>query len=188
MKERVPEAAPATVGVKVIATVQVPAAATGLEIEQVVPEVAMAKGPVVAMAVKVRLEMPVFVTVTVCAGLVVPTGSEGNVGAGDKLATGPVAAVPVPPNVTVCVMFCCCWAKEVPWWVMSRLAVRVPAPSGVKATVIVHCAPAASVEPQVFAVRLKSAGFVPASWGVARLTALLLLFARVTDCGVLVVP
>jgi len=60
-------------GVKVIATVLEPDAATGFEVEQVVPEVAMAKGgPVMAIAVKVRLALPVFVTVTDCELLVVP--------------------------------------------------------------------------------------------------------------------
>jgi len=93
---RVPEFVPVEVGVKVIATVQVPDAATGLEVEHVVPELAMANGPVVPMAVKVRLALPVLVTVTVCAGLAVPTGSDGKVGAADKLTTAPV---PVPVKV-----------------------------------------------------------------------------------------
>jgi hypothetical protein len=64
---------PAAVGAKVIATVQVAAAATGVEVKQVVPELAMAKGAVAAIAVNVRLVLPVFVKVTVCELLVVPT-------------------------------------------------------------------------------------------------------------------
>jgi hypothetical protein len=94
---RLPEAVPTAVGVKVTATLQVPAAATGLEVEHVVPEVAMAKGPVVVIALKVRLALPVLVTVTVCAGLVVPTGSEGKVGT-VKLIMAPV---PVPLKSTL---------------------------------------------------------------------------------------
>ena len=93
---KLPVFVPIDVGVNVSATVQVPDAATGLEVEQVVPEVAMAKGPMVVIPVKVRLALPVFVTVTDCAGLAVPTGSDGKVGAADKLTTAPV---PVPVKV-----------------------------------------------------------------------------------------
>ena len=73
LNERLPAAAPAAVGVNVTATVQVPAAATGFDVEQVVPEVAMAKEPVTAIAVNVRLPLPVLVKVTVWELLVVPT-------------------------------------------------------------------------------------------------------------------
>jgi hypothetical protein len=65
VNERLPEAVPAAVGVNVIATVQVAAEATGFEVKQVVPEVAMAKGPVAATALKVRLVLPALVSVTV---------------------------------------------------------------------------------------------------------------------------
>jgi len=85
--------APTEVGVKVSSTVQLAAAATEVEVEQVVPVVAMAKGPVVVIEVKVRLAPPVLVTVTGSEGLVVPTGSDGNVGAAEKVTA---AAVPVP--------------------------------------------------------------------------------------------
>ena len=73
LNERLPDAVPSAVGVKVTATVQVAAAATGFEVEQGVPEMAMAKGPVRLIAVKVRLALPVLVSVTVCELLVVPT-------------------------------------------------------------------------------------------------------------------
>ena len=141
VNERVPEAAPTAVGVKVSATVHVPAAATAVEVKQVVPEVAMAKGPVVAIAVKVRLEMPVFVTVTVCAGLAVPTGSDGKVGAADKLTTGPFA-VPVPLKLTVCVLPAVPPALSV----MVTAPVRAPVAVGLKVTLIVQFAPAARLE------------------------------------------
>jgi hypothetical protein len=59
--------------VNVTATVQVAAAVTGFEVEHVVPEVAMAKGKVTAIALRVRLTLPVLVRVTVWALLVVPT-------------------------------------------------------------------------------------------------------------------
>jgi hypothetical protein len=73
LNERLPDAVPPAVGVNVTATVQVAAAATGFEVEQVVPEVAMAKGPVTAIAVNVRLPLPVLVRVTVWELLVVFT-------------------------------------------------------------------------------------------------------------------
>jgi hypothetical protein len=93
VKDRLPEAEPSAVGVKVSATVQLPDAATGVEVEHVVPLGAMANGPVTPMAVKVRLAWPVFVTVTLCAGLVAPTDSEGKVGGADKLTAGTAVTV-----------------------------------------------------------------------------------------------
>ena len=98
LNERLPDAVPAAVGVNMTATVQVAAAATGFEVEHVVPDAAIAKGLVTPIAVKVRLALPVLVSVTVCDGLVVPTGSGGKVGDADKLTVGPV---PVPLKFTV---------------------------------------------------------------------------------------
>ena len=65
VNESVPVAAPPAVGVNMTDTVQVPDAATGAEAEQVVPELATAKGPVAPMAENVRLALPVLVSVTV---------------------------------------------------------------------------------------------------------------------------
>jgi hypothetical protein len=73
LNERLPDAEPPAVGANVTATLQVAAAATGVEVEQVVPELATAKGPVAAIAVNVRLALPVLVKVTVWELLVVPT-------------------------------------------------------------------------------------------------------------------
>ena len=102
VNERLPDAVPTAVGVNVTATVQVAAAATGFEVEQVVPELAMANGPVTVIAVNVRLPVPVLVRVTVCAALVVPDIWAEKVSEGDdKLIKG---AVPVPLKVTVCVL------------------------------------------------------------------------------------
>ena len=102
LNDRLPDAVPAAVGVNVTATVQVAVAATGFEVEQVVPDVAMAKGPVTPTAVKVRLALPVLVSVTVCAALLVPDNWAAKVSeAGDKLTTGP-APVPVPVTAMNC--------------------------------------------------------------------------------------
>jgi hypothetical protein len=139
LKERLPDAAPAAVGVNVTATVQDPDAPTGLEVEHVVPDAAIAKGPVRPIAVKVRLALPVLVNVTVCEGLVVPTGSDGKIGGADKLTVGPV---PVPLRLTVCGLFAALS-------VIVRLAVSVPRAKGVKVTLIVQLASAATEPPQV---------------------------------------
>ena len=142
VNESVPEASPAAVGVKVIATVHVPAAATGAEVEQVVPEAAMAKGPVTPIALKVRLMLPVLVTVTVCGALVAPTGSDGNVGDAGKPT---VAPVPVPLKLTLWVLPPTPPASSV----MVREPVRVPAALGSKVTLMVQFPEAATLEPQV---------------------------------------
>ena len=70
---RLPERLPLAVGVNVTLITQLPLAATGVLALHVVPWVAMAKSPVAAMPVKVKGPVPVFVTVTGLAPLVVPT-------------------------------------------------------------------------------------------------------------------
>lgn len=99
VNERLPLAEPPVVGVNVTATVQVPEAGTGVDVEHVVPVAAIANGPEAAMAVKVRLALPVFVSVTVCALLVLFTSWAEKVSAADRLTTG---AVPVPVKLTDC--------------------------------------------------------------------------------------
>jgi len=65
VNERVADAAPTAVGAKVTTTVQVPPAATAVEVEQVVADV-LAKGAESAeMALKLKFAFPVLVTVTV---------------------------------------------------------------------------------------------------------------------------
>jgi hypothetical protein len=98
LNETLPEAAPPAVGVKVTATVQVLLAATGLDDEQVVPEAAMANGPLTAdAALMVRLALPLLVRVMVCALLVLPIIWAVKVRGADKLTAG---AVPVPLRAT----------------------------------------------------------------------------------------
>ena len=63
VKTRLPEAGPAETGVKVSSTLHDPETVTEFAVEQVVPEAAIANGPVTPIAVKVRLALPVFVTV-----------------------------------------------------------------------------------------------------------------------------
>ncbi len=81
-------------------------------------------------------------------------------GAGLKTkSNGPVtagAAMPVPVSVAVC-------GELASLSVTVSVAEKLVAEAGVKVTEIVHCAPAASVVPQVVAfVVAKSAGLAPA--------------------------
>jgi hypothetical protein len=139
-----PKRLPASVGVKLTATVQLPFTATGIAGEQLVPAAAMPKGPEVAIALMVRLAVPLFVSVTVCDALVVPTTWEVAkvtlVGA--RVAMG--AATPVPLKEIVCVLLAA-----------GALSVKVteptalPATVGVKTTLTVHMPWGATGEVQV---------------------------------------
>ena len=70
---RLPVRVPVAPGVNVTLIMQPPLAATGALVLQVVPLAATAKSPVAAMLVKVRGAVPLLVTVTALAPLVVPT-------------------------------------------------------------------------------------------------------------------
>ena len=74
VRVRLPERLPVAVGVKVTLITQLLLAATGALVLQVVPLAAIAKSPVTAMPVKVRDAVPLLVTVTALAALVVPSG------------------------------------------------------------------------------------------------------------------
>ena len=71
---RLPERLPVAVGVNATLITQLPLAATGEVVLQVVPLAASAKSPVTAMIVKLKDAVPLLVTVTGLAALVVPTG------------------------------------------------------------------------------------------------------------------
>ena len=70
---RLPERLPVAVGVNVTLITQLPPAATGALVLQVVPLAATAKSPVAAMLVKLKDAVPLLVTVTGLAPLVVPS-------------------------------------------------------------------------------------------------------------------
>ena len=70
---RLPERLPVAVGVNVTLIVQLPPAPTGALVLQAVPLAATAKSPVTATLVKVRDAVPLLVTVTALAALVVPS-------------------------------------------------------------------------------------------------------------------
>jgi hypothetical protein len=71
---RLPERAPAAVGVNATSITQLLLAASGALIVQVVPLAATEKSPVATTLVKLRDAVPLLVTVTGIGALVVPTG------------------------------------------------------------------------------------------------------------------
>jgi hypothetical protein len=92
-----------------------------------------------AMVVIVSGPVPVFFSVEVCAGLVVPTACDVKVRLVGVKVTAGVAAAPVPVRATVC-------GDPGASSVTARFAVRVPVVVGAKETEIVQLAEAASVD------------------------------------------
>lgn len=119
---------------------------------------------------------PLLVSVTICAPLVVPTVWLEKIKlAGAKLTAGP-AATPVPVRLTV-------FGLSVALSEMLRLPLRVPVAVGVKNTLTVQFAPAATLVPQLF-VCVKS----PLAVILEIVSAPLPLLVKVTVCAALVVP
>jgi len=97
--------------------------------------------PLIAKLVIVRRAVPVFVSVTFIGVSAVPTRILPNDKlVFDRLTTGPT---PVPVRLAVCGLF-------VALSVTLSVAVRVPAAVGLKVTLIVQFAPAATLAPQLF--------------------------------------
>jgi hypothetical protein len=137
---RVPVAAPAVVGEKVTAIVQVPLAGTGVEVEQVVPEATRLKGPVTTIALMARL-LPPLVSVTVCALLVVFTNWPAKADGVDRV-TPDADAVPVPLRLTACVL-----GRPPLLSVIVTVPGWRPVAVGSKVTAIVQLPPADTVPP-----------------------------------------
>ncbi len=97
---------------------------------------------------------------------------------GERPAT---AAVPVPERLTLWVL------PAVALSVRVTAALRVPVADGVKVTLIVQVAPAATELPQLL-VWVKSLGFVPVSAILVRLKAALAVLLRVMVWTALVAP
>jgi hypothetical protein len=98
------------------------------------------KSPLALMLLMLSVAFPVFVSVTLCGLLLMPTGSTGKVKeVGERLTAGPV---PVPVRLTV-------WVAGLALSVMVRVPVLVPAVVGLKVTLMAQLAPAATLEPQV---------------------------------------
>ena len=172
-----PVRVPLAAGVNVTAIVHVPEAATGVEVEQVVP-VPRAKSPLAVNELMFRTLVPVFVSVTDWAAAVVPTTVLPKVRL-DGFRDTPATA-PVPLSAMVCV----------PPLALSRMVntpVRVLLAVGANVTAIVHVPEAATgieVEHVVPVPRAKS----PLELRAEMLSGLLPVFVNVTDCAAAVAP
>jgi hypothetical protein len=171
-------------GVNVTLIGQLPPAAAELP-QVLVSEKSLAFVPVTVMLVMLKAALPVLLRVTVCAALVIPTGWLPKPRlVGKRLTTGavPVEAVdvPVPERLTVC-------GLPLALSVMLTEAVRVPLAGGVKVTLIVQWAPAATELPHVL-VSAKFLLLVPMTARLVILKVALPVLLRVTVCAALVVP
>src|SRR5260370_22729444 len=101
---RVPARAPAAVGVNVTLIVQFAFAASvaGAIGQAVAPVLVAAKSPDAAMELIVRGPVPVFVSVTVCAGLVVFSDWLAKVRVVGASITAGTGVTPVPVREMVC--------------------------------------------------------------------------------------
>jgi hypothetical protein len=121
--------------------------------------------------------VPVLVRVTLCAELVVPTSWLPKVSdVGETLA---VRETPVPLRLTVC-------GLPLASSLMLREALRLPVAVGVKVTLMVQLAPAATDVPQVL-LWAKSPALVPVIEMPLIVRAALPVLLRVTPCAALVV-
>ena len=125
-----PVLAPITFGVKLTVIVQLAAAAT-----DVPQSLVCAKSPLATILEKFNEALPVFVSVTICESPVVPTSCATNVKLVEvKLTAG---AMPVPDRATICGLL---GSFES----MVSIPVRAPPAVGVKVTLNVQLADAAS--------------------------------------------
>jgi hypothetical protein len=129
------------------------------------------------MLAMLKLVLPVLFRVTVCAPLVVLTFWLLKVRlAGETVASASVL-VPVPVRLTVCGVVAALLE-------ILRVPLRVSAAVGVKVTLTVQLAPAATELPQLLD-SVKSLALVPVTARFVILTEELPVLARVTDCGLL---
>src|SRR5256884_521796 len=134
---RLPVRVPDAVGENVPLMAQFPPTATEL------PQLSVsAKSPLVEIVVIAKAAEPVFVSVTVCAALVVPTVWLAKVSeAGERLAVV-VDAVPVPVRPAVC-------GLSEALSVTLKLPVRVPDAVGENVTLMAQFPPTAKEPPQL---------------------------------------
>jgi hypothetical protein len=130
-----PVLVPPAVGLKLAAMEQLAPALT------LVPQLLVwKKSPLAVMPEMVSEALPVLVSATVCAPLLVPTNCPVKVSEeGDKPTTGPV---PVPVKLTV-------WGLFDALSAIVRAPLRVPAFVGVKVTLMVQEPVTATLLPQV---------------------------------------
>lgn len=177
MIESVPVRVPVVAGLNVTDIVQVALLPASIVLHGVDPPATAAKSPLVPNESDV-LAVPVFLTVTIFAALVVPTVWAANVSLAGVTVTMTVPAeAPVPERLTVCGEF-------VAWSVIKIEPVRVPVVVGVNVTLTVQFVPAASVLVQVVLDCAKSPVGVPTEIVVDAVPELV----TVNDMGPLVVP
>jgi hypothetical protein len=167
---------PLATGVKVTLMAQLAPAAT------LVPQLLLcAKSlgfvPVSAMPLTLRAALPVLLKVMVCEALATPTGWFPKLRLVDeRLTAGALGlvpeTVPVPARVTDC-------GLPVALSVRLRAAVRDPLAAGVKVTLMVQLAPAATLDPQLLVCE-KSLESVPVIPMLEMLKAALPVLPRVT--------
>jgi hypothetical protein len=135
--------------------------------------------PVTAMLETVSAALPVLVNVTVCDAVVPPTASLPNDRlVADKDTTG--VPTPVPLTAIDCGLLLALST-------MLTAAVSAPADSGAKCPWMEQFAPAARVDPQLFAKPNEDA-FVPVTVMLVMERAALPVLVIVTDCDALVDP
>jgi len=153
------------------------------EVGSGVPKLA-AFSPLIVNPANVTLAVLVFVTVTLCAPLVVPTACDPNAKLFGVTVTVADPGVPVPVNVTVVV---CAVVLPALVYVIVTVPVSVPVAVGAKLTFTVQLepvpVPVASVAGQLFV----SVKFVLAAMFVI-VTVAPPTFVTVTGCDALVVP
>lgn len=166
---------PSVVGVKVTLMVQLfPAAIVS---QLLLSAKSPLLEPVIVMLLTVTGPEPVFVTVTVCGGLVVSGRTVPN--ERDVGETVTLGAVPVPDRLTFC-------GLPPALSVIASVELLLPVAVGVKVTLMVHLAPAVSELPQLL-VSAKSPLLPPVIAIPLIVTELPPVFERVTALDELVV-
>jgi hypothetical protein len=169
-----PVRVPVVVGVNVTLIVQTAPPATD------VPQVFVwVKSPLVATVVIVNVWLPVFVRLTVCIALTIPTSwLEKERLVGERLTAGNVAPVPVRPTL---------WGLPLALSAITTAAVRDSTAVGAKTALIWQLDPADKLEPHVV-VSAKSPAFVPLSVMLLIVSVELPVLESVIVCAGLVVP
>jgi hypothetical protein len=174
----VAERAPVAVGLNVtlIAQFAFAASVAGLTGHVFVCAKSPALAPVMLTPVIVSAAVPLFVNVTACMPLVLPTFCEANVSdTGASVTAGVFAAAPVPARPTAC-------GLPVALSAMLTLAARAPVAVGLNVTLIAQFAFAASVAGltgHVF-VCAKSPAFAPVMLTPVIVRAAVPVFVNVT--------
>jgi len=183
---RDPVRAPSAVGANVTLMTQFApdAKVAGLIGHAVPPVLVSAKSPEAAIELMVNAPVPVFVSVTIFAALVVVSNWPPKLRlVGASLTPGAVAD-PVPLRFTIC-------GLEESLSVKVSVPVREAAAPGLNVTATVHGAPAATLglhESVATAKSVLAAGDTPAVAMLVNVTATFVLFVSVNICGLLVAP